>query len=1402
MILPHKLKTLLWSGICLCFCIQPAAVDAAAPIASNSRVLFLGKEATTHKDALEALYTADPSVNTLNLTFDSFDVDYVMDALFTDRTYPKFINDYLDAPKHADYVNALTDKLDENFDYIIYLGEPAYLQDKPELTMATLLFLQAYCRTEGLSSQILLPMLWNATSAASQTTTFREYTYRIADALGIEAVPAGLAWHDIINDGGLTVAESSLTATPSAEAQYTLATTLYSHLFEQNANGSTYSPTGIDGAAQSAIRSHTHTAWSDALTATHYTGDYTSPYMTMWATPMNKSRKVMTNGTSTERRNYIMLDKLFTAAGYPDSAVRWDGSSAPYNGHFPSNYSDPDVQAGVAANDFVFTVGRRLSSAYWYEVWMTEVLLHDPDADLIHYISDYQVKAETEEPFAHGRKARSHTIENFDASTGHPNVQAIPNYIGFSWLGLRRPDINMHQDYTHLSAVGSAINTAIPYTLATGENPALLPDPPVAALDDEMYGSVLSFDERYTLNAAYELAYMLSGLRSLDTPIAPQAFDQTVRFENDGEPQPFFPHAFGAFNKTLTMNLVTSPSVGSISFDGRLMTYTPQPGDVGEVTFTYNVTDGTDTSGNATVTLNPDLLGQAAYNPIAKIGDNVIWNGFRWTGGRTLVVDSNNQLDFQDHPLPGDPNYSETLRAHRFYLDLRNNGGIFQVSSKAPVDGETDLFSPFGWNDEPDVSSFSMGDADWGQGGSGLANPINGFTPNDGVGLEEINWILIPQESYSWEPWELFAGNSRAMAIGMIWNDDGDGLLEDSGDDAYIVKYALSAHHYEGYRKAFPYIDTTAELNAAVGNVAVPEILVYANETEILDGSTVTSGSDHTLFGTAKVEGETVVHTFTVENTGGAPLTLSDVSISGDHADDFVITEYPSGTIRNKTQTSLQITFNPCAAGERNATVTLQNDDPDEGMFSFAIQGVGATAAASTYIKKIEYVVLESQASGTRTPLWNGSSWGPGLAVGNNGNIKFNFWSAASGGTRYRRFYIDMRTAGTFYAAEVYLSTASETVTYSPQSWQNVTGSVNQNMGSGDWNTGGTGTASPVNGFTADDGVGAEEINWMIFSNDTSPGNAAAIAIGLVWVDDGDGLLEDSGNDTILIKYALSANHPSGQAAAFAEMDTLAELNAAVGNVVASPEPEILVRGNSLELTSGDSEPRTADHTDFGTAESLSGTVARTFSIKNFGTADLTISAVNLTGAHSNDFIVTAHPAGTLAADNETTFTVTFDPSADGLRTATVSIASTDGEETPFIFTVQGTGVTTFPDTDDDGIDDDWEMTYFNSLTNATATSDRDEDGNSDYTEFRAGTNPTNAMSFFGLNVTGMDIPLNVMDISWPSATGRTYVVETVSDLEGSWDVLRTTIVATPPTNIFGVTMTNAPAAFYRIIIE
>ena len=123
--------------------------------------------------------------------------------------------------------------------------------------------------------------------------------------------------------------------------------------------------------------------------------------------------------------------------------------------------------------------------------------------------------------------------------------------------------------------------------------------------------------------------------------------------------------------------------------------------------------------------------------------------------------------------------------------------------------------------------------------------------------------------------------------------------------------------------------------------------------------------------------------------------------------------------------------------------------------------------------------------------------------------------------------------------------------------------------------------------------------------------------------------------------------------------------------------PEINIQGNSVTIASGSTTPNVGNNTDFGTVNKGSN-ATKSFVIQNTGAGSLTITSFNFTGANASEFTLVGQPSLPLviAANGSQTITVQFAPTAAGLRTATLNIASNDADEAAYTFALQGNGNT------------------------------------------------------------------------------------------------------------------------------
>ena len=96
--------------------------------------------------------------------------------------------------------------------------------------------------------------------------------------------------------------------------------------------------------------------------------------------------------------------------------------------------------------------------------------------------------------------------------------------------------------------------------------------------------------------------------------------------------------------------------------------------------------------------------------------------------------------------------------------------------------------------------------------------------------------------------------------------------------------------------------------------------------------------------------------------------------------------------------------------------------------------------------------------------------------------------------------------------------------------------------------------------------------------------------------------------------------------------------------------------------------------------------------------------------------------------------------------------------------TITFSGTYTFPDTTGNGMSDLYQQYYFGVVTNTrTRYTDTDGDGMSDYAEFIAGTDPTDALS--NLRFLASAGSNNVITMEWSAIPGRIYQVQASTNL-------------------------------------
>tara|TARA_R110000868_G_scaffold13892_1_gene64601 strand:+ start:47162 stop:54469 length:7308 start_codon:yes stop_codon:yes gene_type:complete len=163
--------------------------------------------------------------------------------------------------------------------------------------------------------------------------------------------------------------------------------------------------------------------------------------------------------------------------------------------------------------------------------------------------------------------------------------------------------------------------------------------------------------------------------------------------------------------------------------------------------------------------------------------------------------------------------------------------------------------------------------------------------------------------------------------------------------------------------------------------VAAPEINITGNSVSIVDGDSSPSSADHTEFGSLEL-GSSIARTYTIENLGGAVLTLGSnaVSVANVGASVFTVTSQPATTVGIGSSTTFEVTYTPQGVGSDSAVINVANNDVSENPYNFAVSGA-ATGGPEVNMTGLGLTILDGDTTPSVDDGTNFGSSNTGAAV-------------------------------------------------------------------------------------------------------------------------------------------------------------------------------------------------------------------------------------------------------------------------------------------------------------------------------------------------------------------------------------------------------------------------------------
>lgn len=498
--------------------------------------------------------------------------------------------------------------------------------------------------------------------------------------------------------------------------------------------------------------------------------------------------------------------------------------------------------------------------------------------------------------------------------------------------------------------------------------------------------------------------------------------------------------------------------------------------------------------------------------------------------------------------------------------------------------------------------------------------------------------------------------------------------------------------------------------------IGEPEIVVRGRSDALLgyvsitDGDTSPTPLDGTAFGNWDAAAGSLTHTFEIENTGTAQIVIDSITVSGT-AGAFTISGAPAVVGVNQTQT-FSVKFNPADYGFFSETVTIQNNDPNEDPFTFAVSGSGrgpgvvlrGGSTQSQFILNGDDTPSVGQGTDFGTVVAGSGPVTKTFKISNFGNEDLVFTAITEDSNAFSITSAPGLLSHLAPNADTTFNVVLTATTAGTKSGTVTIQTNDPNDGIFAFDVTAVATGNPEIVVEGEEPVLKTRSN--IADNDTSPVPVDGTAFGNRGVADG-GLtrtfyIRNTGTALLTIDSITdSSSHfsvgsvPASVGANGEQSFTVTFNPAAIGahtavitinNDDSNEDPFTFTvsgtgTGGQTEvaggvnfgnvIANGDTTPSTTDNTDYGTVVAGSASVSRPFRITNQGNANLFITSVSEDGAA---WSLTNAPLGVTLTPNATReFNVVLSPTSAGPKSANVTVLTNDPVNPAYTFVVSAT---------------------------------------------------------------------------------------------------------------------------------